>query len=86
MENHKDLEKPVRRLICSCCGAHTSGRQWHNRDTGYGLCDNCIEYCADRTPADEFERCYGVRGVHYGLNLAAPAGAGHPAGHPLEGR
>jgi hypothetical protein len=34
---------PARWLLCSCCGAETRGRQWHNRDTGYGLCVSCIQ-------------------------------------------
>lgn len=59
----------VQHLECCCCGNDTRGRQWHNRDTGYGLCDDC---------ADDFERTgavgpqsmhdyYGIRGVHYKL-------------------
>lgn len=79
---HRDQKKPVRRLICSCCGAHTAGRQWHNRDTGYGLCNNCIDYVATRT--EDMDACYGVLGVHYGLELTTPAGPGHPLGHPLQ--
>lgn len=56
---------PIRRMLCSCCGAVTPGRQWHNRDTGYGLCVACIDYCAKRTEPGEFARTYGNRGVHY---------------------
>jgi hypothetical protein len=67
MTDHKDMSKPVRDLECCCCGERTRGRQWWNRDTGYGLCIACIEYCATRMPAEEFDRCYGVRGVHYAL-------------------
>ena len=78
---HPDESKPVRRLICSCCGAATRGRQWHNRDTGYGLCNRCIDYVATRT--EDMDRSHGVLGVHYGLEGAPPAGAGHPPGHPL---
>src|SRR6185503_3800288 len=33
-----------KRLICSCCGESCIGRQWWNRDTGYGLCDRCVPF------------------------------------------
>lgn len=55
--------KPVLNLTCACCGAYTRGRQWHNRDNGFGLCPDCIDDVgindADRQDA------YGVRGIHY---------------------
>ena len=60
----------IRTLTCSCCGARTKGRQWHNRDTGFGLCSKCAHWIRTRMngkyydPA-EFERCYGKSGVHY---------------------
>ena len=30
-------------LICCCCNGETYGRQWYNRDTGYGLCSRCAD-------------------------------------------
>lgn len=60
-----ESDKPVKNLTCCCCGAHTRGRQWHNRDTGFGLCVNCIDFCHRNTTDADFERSYGVRGVHY---------------------
>lgn len=31
--------------ICSCCGAYAGAfEQWHNRDTGYGLCGKCAKW------------------------------------------
>lgn len=60
---------PVRTLYCSCCGAVTRGRQWWNRDTGYGVCLRCVAWLESRgTAAEELERNYGARGVHYGIN------------------
>jgi hypothetical protein len=59
-----------RRMLCSCCGAETRGRQWHNRDTGFGLCVACIDYCGKRMSADEFQRCYGNRGEHFDIGGA----------------
>ncbi len=62
-----DSNGGVRNLSCACCGAPTRGRQWHNRDTGYGLCSNCVDYCARGETAESFERCYGLRGIHFDL-------------------
>lgn len=63
---------PVRRLTCSCCGEGTRGRQWWNRDTGYGLCVKCADWIKTRKEgkyydADEFRRSYGEKGVHWGI-------------------
>jgi hypothetical protein len=70
MNDHPDMATPIRRMICCCCGAVTSGRQWHNRDAGFGLCVDCVDYCAKGgTPAD-FESCYGVRGVHFDVQVS----------------
>lgn len=54
-------------LECCCCGNGARGRQWHNRDTGYGLCGRCatsIQSRPDYDP-DDFTSCYGVEGVHW---------------------
>lgn len=65
---------PVRRLTCCCCAGSTTGRQWYNRDTGYGLCTKCADWIASRPrkmteppTADEMQSLYGVRGTHYDL-------------------
>ena len=57
--------KRVKRLICACCGESTIGRQWYNRDTGYGLCVACVDYCKAKLEDDEFKDSYGVQGVHF---------------------
>lgn len=57
----------VRRMLCSCCGAVTKGRQWHNRDLGWGLCVDCISRCSQNETAEEFRRLYGDRGFHYDI-------------------
>jgi hypothetical protein len=62
--NASDTSK-VRNLTCCCCGARTRGRQWYNRDTGYGLCPKCADWVAGRESAEEMRSCYGVRGTHY---------------------
>jgi len=57
---------PVRRMTCCCCGTSTMGRQWHNRDTGYGICESCVKWIAGRgTGPQEMTRLYGDEGYHY---------------------
>lgn len=57
---------PTEYLECCCCGNGTRGRQWWNRDTGYGLCDDCISYngVAD-VPIGKEASCFGIRGYHW---------------------
>lgn len=62
---HSDLSKSLRKLKCCCCGLMFEGRQHFNQDTGWGLGDCCIDYVVPH--AEEFERTYGVYGVHYGV-------------------
>ncbi len=54
-----------RRLTCCCCGESTLGRQWWNRDTGFGLCVTCIPLCGRKETPESFQELYGIRGVHY---------------------
>lgn len=65
----KKLPRP-RRLICCCCGASVIGRQWWNRDTGYGICEPCAESWANNPraggPGELIHAC-GPRGVYWGL-------------------
>lgn len=59
----------IRSLSCCCCGNTTRGRQWWNRDTGFGLCDNCITFVGDAdVPVGETTQSYGVRGFHYDVS------------------
>lgn len=62
-----ERRKPVKRLLCTCCGGVFQGRQHWNQDTGHGLGDCCVEYCRQRTDPDEFERTYGIDGIHYNI-------------------
>lgn len=52
-------------LICACCGKHTKGRQWYNRDTGYGLCPNCYTWLKERKSDYEIQVSYGHHGIHF---------------------
>lgn len=72
----RDSLTRTRYMRCSCCGAATRGRQWSNRDDGYGLCPDCGDSIPKRKPEeytpDEMVRLYGVRGVHYDVKEATP--------------
>lgn len=65
-------DKP-HRLTCCCCGAATIGRQWHNRDTGYGLCESCAETIPKRWPGEDMQGNYGLKGYHYALGAEGAA-------------
>jgi len=71
-----ELKKPVQRLVCTCCGGETEGRQFHNQDTGFGLGSCCVEFVKSRT--EDMARTYGIEGVHYKLDpeikVREPAG------------
>jgi len=73
----KELLKPVRSLECCCCGGLTRGRQWWNRDTGYGICSKCIQWLrtsrkSDRDDPRESEEqirdYYGIEGIHFNVS------------------
>ena len=55
----------VRDLCCCCCGSRTHGRQWWNRDKGYGLCPGCVEFTRGFVSEADHRDCYGKPGVHY---------------------
>lgn len=57
----------IRGLRCTCCGSYAKGHQFHNQDTGYGLCNDCIDYCGRHFDVTGFQRTYGLRGVHYDI-------------------
>jgi hypothetical protein len=61
-------DTPVVGLTCCCCGDSTRGRQWWNRDTGFGICAACIRWLRKRgESAKEIHDCYGVEGVHFNV-------------------
>ena len=61
--------KPIKTLICCCCGSATKGRQWHNRDTGYGLCDPCADLIKEKETPEEFKSNYGIEGIHFKVTV-----------------
>jgi hypothetical protein len=58
-----------RNLICSCCDGPAVGRQWHLRDTGYGLCDRCAKIIVKKETAMDMRVKYGFKRVHYLIPL-----------------
>jgi len=63
------MKSHVVRLTCCVCGSRCQGRQWWNRDAGYGLCGPCAHWltAVHRTPAAEMVDLYGHDGRHYFL-------------------
>ena len=54
-----------RSKLCACCGARTAPlMQFHNQDTGYGLCSDCADWIETREGAEYIAAHYGQRGVH----------------------
>jgi hypothetical protein len=64
--NDRKISNP-RTLICCCCGGITQGRQWLNRDTGYGLCEKCAERIPQKYPNEDMRGLYGIKGIYYSL-------------------
>ena len=63
----------IEHLTCCCCGEETKGRQWHNRDTGFGLCAQCAKWIREKETAEEMFSRYGHRSIHYDLPEVAHA-------------
>lgn len=57
--------KTIQTLACCCCSELTQGRQWWNRDIGYGLCAKCADFIAVKEDKETIKSCYGEKGVHY---------------------
>lgn len=56
-----------RHMKCSVCGA-AAGRwaQHWNRDTGWGICRDCVDWLKAKGYSDaEMKDLYGEPGVHY---------------------
>lgn len=64
-------DKPIKVLRCCCCGDFTQGRQWHNRDKGYGLCEKCADWLDKFEDEETMKEHYGIRGVHYAVSRKA---------------
>lgn len=61
------LRRP-RTLTCCCCDSDTKGRQWWNRDEGYGLCNDCIVANGVKDVLmGSVAQSFGVRGIHWDI-------------------
>ena len=73
--NTETKANEVKQLGCCCCGSATYGRQWWNRDTGYGICSKCIHWLRTdkkqngepRESEAEIRDLYGVEGRHFNV-------------------
>jgi hypothetical protein len=52
---------------CACCGQYTKGKQWWNRDTGFGVCEKCFIQSVERDGPAYSVSCYGHPGIHHSL-------------------
>jgi len=57
----------TRKKTCCSCGAVCRGEQWWNRDTGFGICPECVKREKKTTAEEVIISRYGVEGVHYEL-------------------
>ncbi len=55
----------MKNLICAVCGGEAPGRQWWNRDQGYGICARCFEDVAKKEGRLRAIHSYGRPGVHH---------------------
>lgn len=64
----EEASGPVKHMTCAVCDQPTKGRQWWNRDKGFGVCPKCIDRMKGRGTSDEeIENLYGKKGVHWGV-------------------
>ena len=60
-------KKPIKELTCCCFGERAQGRQWWNRDIGFGLCVKCADVISKKEDKETMLECYGERGFHYDI-------------------
>lgn len=53
----QEKSKPIKWMICTCCGEDYKGRQWFNQDAGYGMGDCCAKWADVES--------HGWAGIHY---------------------
>jgi hypothetical protein len=68
LEAEKPNPDPIQSLTCCCCYGPAQGRQWHNRDTGFGLCPKCAAWIATKESPAQMLQSYGKPGYNYFTN------------------
>lgn len=61
------MKKAVKKVkVCCICGQNAGKwEQWHDRDTGFGICPPCAKKESSRSLPEEMKSFYGVEGQHY---------------------
>lgn len=55
-------------MQCASCGGEAKGKQWWNRDKGYGVCPRCVfRQLMNGTTPEEIYSNYGKEGRNYHL-------------------
>jgi hypothetical protein len=67
-------KEPIKQLRCCSCGEITFGRQWWNRDTGFGLCHACADRIGNKEKPSAMFAYYGFEGIHYKLEVIVKVG------------
>ncbi len=57
----------VKVLDCCVCASRTKGRQWWNRDNGFGLCKKCADRISQKEDTETMKSWYGEKGYHYDI-------------------
>lgn len=57
----------IKTLLCNCCDSYTKGRQYWNRDTGYGICPECAKSQIERYGIESVEFDNGKEGIHFNI-------------------
>jgi hypothetical protein len=65
MSDSDNPPTPILSLACCVCLSVARGRQWWNRDTGYGICNSCADDMAKIYSPETMRDYYGIEGVHY---------------------
>jgi len=61
------MNDKIVRLKCAVCGKPASGRQWWNRDKGFGICYKCVAEQEKTTSEELMALNYGKKGEHYNV-------------------
>jgi hypothetical protein len=64
------MDKIKRKRMLECCVCGSSAGRWqqhYNRDTGYGVCRDCIEWTrkSKHYDPDQEKQNYGIEGVNF---------------------